>query len=317
MPIPRVIHQTWKDRAIPEEWRDFQKTWERHHPDWTYRLWTDADLLRFVETEFPAFLATFNAYSYAIQRVDAARYLILHRYGGVYADLDIECLRPLDPLLKERDFAIAAEPAIHAQWVGAERLLCNAFMASAPRHPFLSAIVAELGRTEPRILLHSEVLTTTGPAMVARVARAFGLDETCVLDAATVYPFASNSSELNALRSGARKPVHMRNEALRRGAYAIHYWSNTWVKNLAGALRNPRPHDVPGYLFHPGRDSVGFDIGNVGRDIEVLARECTADARAVAFNTDGFLKHELRPAAQWTHIDNADGNEGLYVKIGP
>src|SRR5688572_47525 len=128
--IPRVLHQTWKDAAVPAEWSEFQSSWRRHHPDWAYRLWTDEDLLRFVETRFPHFIATYTAYSYQIQRVDAARYLILFHEGGVYADLDMECLRPVDALLAERDFAIAQEPAIHAQWIGAERMLCNAFMAS-------------------------------------------------------------------------------------------------------------------------------------------------------------------------------------------
>ncbi|KAJ3896091.1 hypothetical protein GG344DRAFT_72572 [Lentinula edodes] len=38
-------------------------------------------------------------YKYAIQRADAIRYFVLHHYGGVYLDLDVGCLRPLDPLL--------------------------------------------------------------------------------------------------------------------------------------------------------------------------------------------------------------------------
>ena len=34
-----------------------------------------------------------------MQRGDAARYVILHKYGGVYLDLDITCLIPLDKIL--------------------------------------------------------------------------------------------------------------------------------------------------------------------------------------------------------------------------
>jgi hypothetical protein len=233
----------------------------------------------------------------------------------VYADLDMECLRAVDSLLAGRDFAIAQEPAIHAQWVGTGRMLCNAFMASVPGHAFLGAIIAELQRTDPRIVVHSEVLSTTGPLMVERVARSYGLSGRSILEADTVYPLSSVSPELEALRSGTRSPGDVADAARSRGAYAIHYWANTWVRNLAGPLRNPDPQNVPGYRFHPGRDSPGFDIGNVGRDIDVLARECRADPRAVAFNTDGFLKAGLRPASEWTAIRNDDGNEGLYVKL--
>ena len=41
---------------------------------------------------------TTDAYSY-LQRADAARYFILHRFGGVYADLDIRPEKPIGPML--------------------------------------------------------------------------------------------------------------------------------------------------------------------------------------------------------------------------
>src|SRR4051794_26367104 len=103
--IPLILHQTWKTSEVPDEWKPYQQSWKDHHPDWTYRLWTDDDYLPFVETHFPDFKQTFVDYSYQIQRVDAIRYLILFTYGGVYADLDIECLRPVDELLANREFA--------------------------------------------------------------------------------------------------------------------------------------------------------------------------------------------------------------------
>lgn len=314
MTIPRILHQTWKTSVVPDEWRDFQRTWKDHHPDWTYKLWTDEDYLPFVTAHFPAFLPTFLAYSYQIQRVDAVRYLILLHEGGVYADLDLECLRPVDALLADRTFVICREPAVHADWVDADLLLCNAFMAAVPGHPFLAAIGAELLRSDPHITFHSEVLTTTGPAMVARVASAFPLDARSVLESHTVYPFASNSAELAELRRPTGPTHAIKATAVERGAYAIHYWANTWVRNLAGVLCNPHPQNVSGYTFFPGKDSAGHDIGNVGRTVTTLARECDKDPRASAFNTDGFIKFAVRPCDEWNDIANPDGNEGLYVK---
>jgi hypothetical protein len=312
--IPKIIHQTWKTSEIPPEWQTYQETWKNHHPGWTYRLWTDDDYLPFVREHFPEFLQTFIDYSYQIQRVDAIRYLILLKYGGLYADMDIECLRPVDALLANRAFVIAREPSVHAEWISVEVLLCNAFMAAVPMHPFLAAIIAELQRTNPKITLHAEVLTTTGPAMVARVAKAFHLDSESILESATVYPFASDSREMEALRNGTEDPASIKREAIELGAYAIHYWANTWVRNLAGPLANPDPFNVEGYRFFPGKDSCGFDIGNAGRNVANLAIECSKNQTAVAFNTDGFIKHILRSRDQWNDIPNDNGNEGLYVK---
>ena len=42
-------------------------------------------------------------YTYLMQRGDAARYVILHKYGGVCLDLDTTCLVPLDKILSTYD----------------------------------------------------------------------------------------------------------------------------------------------------------------------------------------------------------------------
>ena len=56
-----------------------------------------------------------------VEKSDILRYLLLYHYGGVYADLDVECLRPFEPLLQrhsgEDSFGcvFGAEPHGHAQ----------------------------------------------------------------------------------------------------------------------------------------------------------------------------------------------------------
>lgn len=38
----------------------------------------------------------YDGYGYGIQRADAMRLFFLHKFGGIYIDLDIECKRSLD-----------------------------------------------------------------------------------------------------------------------------------------------------------------------------------------------------------------------------
>ena len=33
-----------------------------------------------------------------IQKIDFAKYALLHRYGGIYLDMDVRCLRSIDSL---------------------------------------------------------------------------------------------------------------------------------------------------------------------------------------------------------------------------
>ena len=62
-------------------------------------LWTDAKSRQLIADHYSWFLPTFDGYKYPIQRADAIRYFVLHRFGGIYMDLDVGCLRPIDPLL--------------------------------------------------------------------------------------------------------------------------------------------------------------------------------------------------------------------------
>lgn len=71
-----------------------------------------------------------------IQRSDIIRYLILYKLGGIYLDLDIKCLKPLDFFLT-------------VDWISPPGLpvgLNNAFMAVAPGHPFLKHTIENIER---------------------------------------------------------------------------------------------------------------------------------------------------------------------------
>jgi hypothetical protein len=311
--IPKIIHQTWKTTVIPIEWKEFQSSWQRFHPDWQYILWTNEDNRRFIETHYPEFITTYDDYSYDIQRADAVRYFILHHFGGIYADLDLECLRPMDDAILDRPFVTAYEPEAHVVQLRESYMVGNAFMASIPESLCLNRIIETMKTRSPRIVSHKEVLSSTGPEMVTSALKGIGEHEIRILDSYVFYPFTHGSPEMEDLMLG--KNCHRLKEAsLQKGAYGIHYWQNTWVRNLAGHLINPDPHSVKGYIFYPGTDSPGFDIKNGGRDINALSAECTADARAVGFNTDGFIKFRLHPVPRWRTIDNEAGNQGLYVK---
>lgn len=166
--IPRIIHQTWKDRAVPDRFRDAQESWRRHHPEWEYRFWTDDDLDDLVRTRAPELQDLYRAYPENIQRVDAARYVMLREFGGMYADLDLECLRPVDELTEARVVLPRTTP------FG----VSNQFMLSEPAHPLFQHAIEELPRAfaQRRYLWprHVRILSTTGPLFLTGCLRTFG-----------------------------------------------------------------------------------------------------------------------------------------------
>lgn len=97
--IPKVIHQTWKDHQLPPDFDKWSRTWKECLPDWEYKLHTDKENRNFVKEHFPELLETYDGYKEPIQRVDVARYAYLAVEGGLYVDLDVECLH--DPIMHD------------------------------------------------------------------------------------------------------------------------------------------------------------------------------------------------------------------------
>jgi hypothetical protein len=160
--IPKIIHQSAKDpSALPELWAICQASWKAQHPTWDYIIWSDEQNLELCRQQFPWFLDTYTSLPQNIMRADAARYMYMYAYGGVYSDLDTECLKPLDPLLEGRRVVLAAMGTD----MSITHSIPNAFMASAPHHPFwlhmlygIQAIVTDLtqsGRFNDEVLVES------------------------------------------------------------------------------------------------------------------------------------------------------------------
>ena len=79
--IPKIIHQTWKDNVIPENWIMSPVNWKRLHGDWLWLLWTDDDIREYIRTFHPDYVGLFNGFKYGIQMADAIRYFILYDFG--------------------------------------------------------------------------------------------------------------------------------------------------------------------------------------------------------------------------------------------
>ena len=129
-PIPRIIHQTWKTEYIPYDIYDrrWVESWTRYHPDWLTVLWTDARLRELGRACYPAFEAMYAEDVPGIYLADFGRYMVLHHFGGLYVDLDYECLRSLEPLLEGHRFVTcyAGDTCLE---------LNNALIAAVPGHP--------------------------------------------------------------------------------------------------------------------------------------------------------------------------------------
>lgn len=139
MPIPRIIHQTYKNHELPNIYKTCQHEILRLHPDFQYRFYTDEDIDAFIATEFPEYYKKFNELPRMIMKIDMFRYFLMYKYGGLYADMDYLMFRKFDLLDKRIVIPCNREDAY-----GTPSCLGNCIFASEPNHPYWKTLIDTL-----------------------------------------------------------------------------------------------------------------------------------------------------------------------------
>jgi inositol phosphorylceramide mannosyltransferase catalytic subunit len=139
MIIPKILHQIWLGGELPRACEIFRDRWKRNHPKWEFPLWNEDNLPELQNQELFD-----NAKSYA-EASDVARYEILQRYGGVYADCDYSAKRNIEPVIKDARFFITCDLK-HWNTRGglSAPYLNNALMGCIPNHPVITMLVDKL-----------------------------------------------------------------------------------------------------------------------------------------------------------------------------
>lgn len=134
--IPKIIWQTYKDPydSLPEYMRRATQTWKDLNPDYEYRYMDDSEAADFVRKEYGEEIHNiFINLPVGVMRGDMWRYLIIYKYGGVYADLDTECRSSIDNWKKEEyDFIVCPEHQDH---------FCQWTFAASEGHPILKSVI--------------------------------------------------------------------------------------------------------------------------------------------------------------------------------
>jgi inositol phosphorylceramide mannosyltransferase catalytic subunit len=219
--IPRVFHFVWVDGSpkIPRRFLEFTRGWKRQHPGWEAEWWyrpleamRNQDLWDRAGELCPGFEGQL--------RSDALRLEVLLEHGGVYLDVDFECLRNIEALVDKLHW--------FAAWEIEGRVANNAILGAVPGHPFTEWLVQGLARSvlERPGLRPSQ---SSGPHFLTRELRtwAAACDET---PAAWAPPGDGHKPRI--LRQADFYPVGCK-ELDRLGrpeeypdAYAVHWWNN-------------------------------------------------------------------------------------------
>lgn len=209
--IPKIIHQIWLGSAFPEQYKAYQESWIKFHPDWEFKLWTEEDVENFVWANRDLFE---NALNYG-EKSDIWRYEILEQFGGLYIDVDMECLKAIDDLHDSFDFYIGIQP-LDTTCVQ----LGIGIFGSIPHHPLLKACIEELRNNTHE----TQIIIKTGPLFFTKIflkhAGKFGLHD-IALPASYFYP------------CGYAQKGTVNNLWVKPESFAVHHWAGSWLSKKA------------------------------------------------------------------------------------
>ncbi|MDD5469441.1 MAG: glycosyltransferase [Candidatus Peribacteraceae bacterium] len=204
--IPRIFHFIWLGSdPMPPPAAGYIEGWRRLHPDWEVRMWTD-DTIPWMRSH-----PFFDAEKNVVVRADILRYEILARYGGVYLDVDMECVKNIDDLLCGRRCFLGYQD---------ERIVCNAVIGAVPMHQLLLKITQHLRTRKNTFRFTPDVFS--GPILVTRMLA--GVPDVTLFATSVFYPFHYNRKR--------KEP-----EGMTDRTHAIHHWDGSWIPKTGGAVR--------------------------------------------------------------------------------
>ncbi len=173
--IPFVLHQTWKSAELPPDLAAYRTSFLAHNPGIDLRFYDDAAMDAFVAERFPQHRALYDSFRFPVLKADFFRVLVVLAEGGVYADMDMECLAPLAPVLATDKALFGIEARLmppRQQEFGYEQpyQIANCIFAAPAGHPFLAGFVADMAARIPAAPPDSrEVIEdATGPRALTR-----------------------------------------------------------------------------------------------------------------------------------------------------
>lgn len=109
---PKYLHQVLMSVPgveVPGVWGVIQWGWRHEHnasqvvfdenlepilpgqgpTEWRHFMWNDSTIEALLESRYPWLLPTYRSYPKFMQRINTAKWAVLHTYGGMYVDLDV------------------------------------------------------------------------------------------------------------------------------------------------------------------------------------------------------------------------------------
>jgi len=102
--VPKIIHNIWIEgyENLPNEIKMNYLNIKKTNPEWEFIIW-DNEMITQLLKKYPSIYELYNKNIYTVYDIDSikshiARYIIMKEYGGLYFDIEFNCISSLDNL---------------------------------------------------------------------------------------------------------------------------------------------------------------------------------------------------------------------------
>ncbi len=134
--IPKNIYLSYKTKNIPDY---IIPTWKKLNPEYNIVLYDNNDCINFLETYYkdPIYVDIFNYIKDGPIKADFWRVCILNKFGGVYSDIDVKPLVPINEFMEEGVSFLTCLSYIKLK----KNNINPHFIISTPNHPVLQKCI--------------------------------------------------------------------------------------------------------------------------------------------------------------------------------
>jgi mannosyltransferase OCH1-like enzyme len=217
--IPKLFHHTWPSGGdIPHAFQIYIDTFKQLHPGYNFMLWKCDDVDQYALSDLSRRFQSGGDLHWVVKS-DIMRHEILYKFGGIYLDTDMECLKNFDDLLKYDSFVGASY---------APNTVSQGVIGTVPENPLFKEIAEKVISN----ILHNGIDSTnrrpaaiTGPSCSEPFLKK--VQYICPRD--YFYPFPWN-----------KLPIVRSHEELKSkfpNSYAAHWWTGItnkdgWTKQV-------------------------------------------------------------------------------------
>ena len=216
--IPKIIHYCWFGRnPLPALAIKCIESWKKYLPDYEIKEWN--------EDNFDVYTNQYTTEAYQAKKYayvsDYARFWALYNEGGLYFDIDVEIIKPLDDIISKGSFMGCEKDGDGLQTY--PDVNPGIILALAPQHSLIKEIIhlynglsftkenpyANTGLYKTVVTYTSEILIKHGLTTVQGIQQVNGI---------TIYP----KEYFNPLE-------HINQLTITNNTRTIHHYAGTWI----------------------------------------------------------------------------------------